>query len=116
MRTFSICVGVCLILATAFAGDAGAVGKYVVGKEACGPSSSLASPGIVPDTLNQLAEIPCWNWFSRAVDRLAGEIKAILAQFGVQTGHQWERKKVATSKRAARKAKKRRVKVPPKAR
>ena len=76
-----VCVFVCLVLS----GGAHAVGDYVVGKEKC-DSTSLNAKGIVPDTMNKFKELFVFtSYMAKAIDTLAGEVKAILGQFGIQT-------------------------------
>lgn len=65
----------------AFSSNSMAVGVYTPGKEPIN-CSSLVKRGVIPDTWNKLTEallIPqiCW-----AIDKVAIEAKAVIAQFG----------------------------------
>jgi hypothetical protein len=119
MRSFLLGLGICILLFTVLVPNACAAGNFVVGKEKC-VCSPLVKAGIVPDTLNQLCQFPGWDFFSGVVDRFAGEIKAILGQFGVKTTHHWSRAQQGASakyatRRVPKKVKKRKVKLPPSA-
>ncbi|GEM_PF-2476055 len=80
-------VTVCLLLVS-MAAAVQAVGVVPLGKERC-KSSSLEAEGILPDTLNRFKETLVFLKLGSVVDRIAGEIKAVLSQFGVQTTHHW---------------------------
>jgi hypothetical protein len=72
------------MVALACAGSAFAVGLYNPGKEPCKPGT-IGATGKVPDVMNQLAEAFVFPSVFRTLDKIAGEIKAILGQFGVKT-------------------------------
>ncbi len=84
MRSLCACTLLCCMVALACANSTFAVGLYTPGKEPCKPGS-IGSTGKVPDVLNQLTEAFVFPSVFRALDKLAGEIKAILGQFGVKT-------------------------------
>lgn len=83
MRLPAVTVVVCAIFLGALAEHAGAAGFYVVGKEDC-KCSPLVARGIVPDTLNKLKEAFVFPSLVVVVERVAGEIKSIVSQFGVK--------------------------------
>jgi hypothetical protein len=112
MRSSFLVLGICIALGAMFLGNAHAVGIYAVGKEKC-RCAGLTAQGKIPDTLNRLAEIPVFGLFSAVVDRVAGEVKAILNQWGMRTTHVWAKRTTPTPRpRTVRKKKKRRVKLP----
>lgn len=88
MRSLCACTILCCMVALACAGSSFAVGFYTPGKEEC-KSSPLQARGKVPDVLNQLADAVVFPSVIRALDKLAGEIKAILGQFGVRTSQHY---------------------------
>ncbi len=114
MRSLFLVLGMCIALGATLLGNAQAVGIYAVGKENCQCTGATAK-GKIPDTLNQLTEIPVFGLFSAMVDRIAGEVKAILSQFGVKTSHVWAKRAVQKTRkpRTLRAKKKRRIKLPP---
>ena len=77
MRSLFLVLGMCIALGAMLLGNAQAVGIYAVGKENC-PCTGLTANGKIPDTLNQLSEIPVFGLVSAVVDRVAGEVKAAL--------------------------------------
>jgi hypothetical protein len=83
MRSLVVALAVCTMFLSALAGRAQAVGFDVVGKEDC-KCSPLVARGIVPDTLNKLKEAFVFPSLFVVVERMAGEIKAIVSQFGVK--------------------------------
>ncbi len=83
MRSLIVALAVCTMFLSALAGRAQAVGFNVVGKEDC-KCSPLVARGIVPDTLNNLKEAFVFPSLFVVVERMAGEIKAIVSQFGVK--------------------------------
>lgn len=99
-------------LLVSMAGAVHAVGFVPQGKEKCN-SSSLEAAGVVPDTLNKFKDTLVFLKLGSVVDRIAGEIKSILSQFGIQTKHHWwagkERSKAQSARRSKRK---RRIRVP----
>jgi hypothetical protein len=82
MRSFTIAI-ICTCVFLALVGSSHAVGLYVVGKEECN-CSPLVARGIVPDTLNQLTEALWFPQVAVALDRIAVELKAMLASVGPQ--------------------------------
>ncbi len=116
MRALFVALTACLIMVVGFGESVWAVGSYTVGKEDCS-CSPLTAKGIKPDTLNQLKESVDFPIVYRIIDRLAGEVKAILSQFGVKTIHKWEEAKAEPApkpvKAEASKKPKRRIKRPP---
>jgi hypothetical protein len=114
MRSLFLVLGMCIALGATLLGNAHAVGIYAVGKEKC-PCTGLTAKGKIPDTLNQLTEIPVFGLFSAVVDRVAGEVKAILSQFGMKTSHVWAKRAAQKTRepRTIRVKKKRRIKLPP---
>lgn len=119
MRSLILTVGICILLTTSLVGNVGGVGMYVPGKEEC-KCSSLVTSGTVPDTMNKLQGGPCALWLCRLIDRVTGEIKTILNQFGVTTSPHVEdplAKRLATAGKGkvSRPVKSRRVRRPPSA-
>ncbi len=90
MRPVCRIFGICMLFAALVAGNAFAVGLHVPGKEVC-RCSTAATTGATPDLFNELAQTPGLASLRSIVDRLAGEIKAILGQFGVESQHVWKR-------------------------
>ena len=88
MRSLCACTLLCCMVALACAGSAFAVGLYTPGKEECKPGT-IGATGKVPDVVNQLADAFVFPSVFRALDKLAGEIKAILGQFGVKTSQHY---------------------------
>jgi hypothetical protein len=68
------------------------VGTSLGGPEEC-KCPELVAAGIIPDTLNQLAVMVQMVNPGAVIDKISGEIKAILGQFGVESTHQSERPK-----------------------
>ena len=100
------------LLLVSMAGTVQAVGFAPAGKEKCN-SSSLEAAGVVPDTLNRFKETLVFLKLGSVVDRIAGEIKSVLSQFGVQTTHHWWAGKDNSKAQSARRLKrKRRIRVP----
>lgn len=83
MRSLIVALAVCTMFLFFLAGRAQAVGFDVVGKEDC-KCSPLVARGIVPDTLNKLKEAFVFPSLFVVVERMAGEIRAIVGQFGVK--------------------------------
>lgn len=84
MRSLCVCTLLCCIAAFACTDSTLAVGLYTPGKDEL-KSSTVENAGKVPDVLNKLAEALVFPSVFRALDKVAGEIKAILGQFGVKT-------------------------------
>ncbi len=119
MRSFFVATVICAFVATALLGSAQAAGTYVAGKEE-GDRSSLSARGVIPDTLNKVSHAFPLAFIGRVIDRIAGEVKAILGQFGIQTRPHVSAPGIAPAtgvksepEQAA--PKKRRIKFPPKA-
>jgi len=119
MRSFFVATVICVCVAIALLGVAQAAGTYVAGKEE-GDRSSLSAKGVIPDTLNKVSQAFAFGFIGRAIDRIAGEVKAILGQFGIETRPHVSTPEMATAKdiksepeKAA--PKKRRIKFPPRA-
>lgn len=72
------------LCASLLTGTASAVGVCVAGKEEC-KCSSLVARGIVPDALNKLTEIPVWAALSVVAEKVAVELRSMLAQFGTES-------------------------------
>ena len=116
MHSFRCAVVIGVLLVTGMVGNAFAVGMSVPGREEC-KCPELVAAGIIPDTLNQLSFMAQLVNPGKVLDRISGEIKAILGQFGVEIPHQWESPKTKPVARIIeekpRKTKKwRRVKLP----
>lgn len=115
MRIFVACAIVVCVCGT-LSMPCHAAGMYVPGKEDC-TCSPLVKQGLMPDTLNKLAQAFYFPSVARAVDTLAGEVKAILSQFGIQTApHLPEAKPTASvepKKETKSRTKARRIKRPP---
>jgi hypothetical protein len=105
-----------VLLVTGLVGNAFAVGTSVAGREEC-ECPELVAAGIIPDALNQISLMAQLVNPARVLDRISGEIKAILGQFGVESTHRWESPKTKPVARfieeKTRKTKKwRRIKLP----
>jgi hypothetical protein len=116
MHSFRCAVVIGVLLVTGLVGNAFAVGMSAVGREDC-TCPELVTAGIIPDTLNRVTLMAQWINPASVVDRISGEIKAILSQFGVETTHQPERPRIKPVARFAdkktRKARKwRRIRLP----
>ncbi|MEJ2718693.1 MAG: hypothetical protein P8182_16440 [Deltaproteobacteria bacterium] len=117
MHSFRCAVVIGVFLLTLLVGNALAVGVSSVGREECA-CPELVAAGVIPDTLNRVTRIVQFLNPASVVDRISGEIKAILGQFGVETIHRTERLRIKPVARFAekktRKTRKwRRVKLPP---
>ena len=82
MRSFVTVAAICVLLSSVLPVGAQAAGMIVKGKEEC-KCSPLVARGVVPDTLNKLSHAFIFPSLFRAVDLIAGEVKNMLAQFGV---------------------------------
>lgn len=116
----SVILGLALLVVAMLISPGGAC---AVGFIEGGPDRSsgavVGKNGDVPDTLNKVKEALVFLKLAPVIDRFAGEIKAILGQFGIVAPHDWgdkdyERmgKKFASKKRT--KKKRRKIKVPKK--
>ncbi len=134
MRSFVVAVVFSILALGTIWEPAGAVGFDVAGKEKC-ICSPMTARGIYPDTLNCLKEALILPRLGFIAERLAGEIKAILGQFGIQsagdprgrvepakgipglkTDADKKKKRLAESRKGKKsREKKRRVKLPPRA-
>ncbi|MBM4328113.1 MAG: hypothetical protein FJ118_13235 [Deltaproteobacteria bacterium] len=123
MRSFLIVAAICVLLPLVLPMGAQAAGMIVVGKEEC-KCSPLVAQGVAPDTLNKLGHAFGFPSLFRAVDRIAGEVKNMLAQFGAATpAHAAETPSVPPEsvvkekqeKKPKKPTTKRRIKVPPQA-
>jgi hypothetical protein len=115
MRSTLFCLAVVCALSAMMAGSVLAVGMVSVGEGKC-DCPSLVAKGVVPDTINRLKETLVFMKLAPVLDRIAGEIKAMLGQFGARAKHEWAQKEVSPPKPKAKKPKKKkkkRVKVPP---
>jgi hypothetical protein len=102
MRSIIITGMVCVLVCVVLLGGAQAVGNYVVGQEKC-DRSSLNARGIIPDTMNKIKEMFVFpSIFVKAVDTVAGEVKAILSQFGIKTRPHIYNEEVSTTKKTKR--------------
>lgn len=81
MRSLVVALIACMLVVGALAQRSEAVGFQVVGKEEC-KCSPLVARGIVPDTLNKLKEAFVFPSLVVAVERVAGEFRAVVSQFG----------------------------------
>lgn len=116
MHSFRCAVVIGVLLVTGLVGNAFAVGMSAVGREECS-CPELVAAGIIPDTLNRLTLMAQVVNPASVLDRISGEIKAILSQFGVETTHQKEMPKIKPvakflEKKARRARKWRRIKLP----
>jgi outer membrane biosynthesis protein TonB len=84
MRSLLAAVLVCVLSALIWVPAADAVGYVVVGKEECS-CNPLVARGIIPDPLNQLQEAFVFPTLVSAVDRLAVDVRELLANVGAQT-------------------------------
>jgi hypothetical protein len=135
MRYLVIATVLSILVLSGMSDSARAVGYDVAGKEEC-VCSPLVARGIYPDTLNNLKEALVLPKLGFLAERLAQEIKAILGQFGVQSAGdprgrvepaksvasleiraEGEKKRLADAKTKKKtREKKKRVKLPPRAR
>ena len=93
--TGMVCVMVCVI----WLGGAQAIGNYVVGQEKC-DRTSLNARGIIPDTMNKIKEVfVVPSFVVKAIDTVAGEVKAILSQFGIKTRPHMYKEEVSAEKK-----------------
>ena len=119
MRSVCFCTLLCCVAVFACVEHAPAVGYSIPGKDECSPTG-LEARGKVPDVLNRLADAFVFPSVFRALDKLAGEVKAVLGQFGVKTSHHYPLRDTETKlKSRAKKIKKprrfKKVKRPPRA-
>jgi hypothetical protein len=124
MRSFLIVAAICVLLLSVLPVGAQAAGMIVKGKEEC-KCSPLVAQGVVPDTLNKLSHAFLFPSVFSVVDRIAGEVKNMFAQFGVAApAHAAEAPappppepavKEKQEKKPKKPAAKRRIKVPPQA-
>jgi hypothetical protein len=125
MRYVVVAGAVILIAAVAGVQYAGAVGYDVLGKEKCS-CDPLVARGVLPDTANKLWEVLFIPKLGFILDRIAVEGKAMLAQFGAAEQPEVQATTSAPSgtetvaapkervhRPAKKRAKKRRLKIPP---
>lgn len=130
MRYVAMAAMVIIVLTGGGVQSARATGFDVVGKEkpVC---SRLVQRGVYPDTLNKLKEAFVFPKLGAAVERVAEELRAVLAQFGVKLANdprgkitEAQKAKILEKSLAGRKrrisgkktpSKKKPVKVPPRA-
>jgi len=84
MRSILFVLLTAVLCVSLLTGTASAVGLYVAGKEEC-KCSTLVARGIVPDALNKLTEIPVWAALSVVAEKVAVELRSMLAQFGTES-------------------------------
>jgi hypothetical protein len=127
MRCVVVAGAIALVVAAAGAQCSWAVGYTVVGKEKCecGP---LVSRGIIPDTLNKLKEALFLDRLAFILDRLAADGRALMAQVGPSSqqevgagisplaeGGAVKKEKKTPFKPFKKRVKKRKVKIPARA-
>jgi hypothetical protein len=117
MHSFRCAVVIGVLLVTGLVGNAFAVGISAAGREEC-TCPELVAAGIVPDTLNRLTLMVQLVNPASVLDKISGEIKAILSQFGVEATHQRETPQIKPvakfmEKKTRKAGKWRRIKLPP---